>query len=248
MTGWVVRPPRPLVMAHRGDPTAALENTLEAFAAAEKLGAECIELDVRITADDRLVVFHDATLARLAGRGERVEDLTRDQLLSVRLGRGYAMPTLDDVLGAIGDGMLFDIEIKSDAFGRYNRIADRVVDCVRRHDAVDRCLVSSFDPFVLLRSRRLEPRLRIGYLFFRRLAAELTRLVRPYAVHPEASMVTHDSVLAWRRRGYAIHAWTVDSSHGLRRLHTLGIDAVCTNRPAKALALYAASERGKNLR
>jgi len=238
MTGWVKRPPRPLVMAHRGDPHAGLENTLEAFAAAATLGAECIELDVRISADEQLVVFHDATLARLAGRGERVEALTLAQLQNVRLGRGYSIPTLDEVLGTIDSNMLFDLEIKSDAFGRYNRVADGVVECVRRHDAVDRCLVSSFDPFVLMRSRRLEPRLRTGYLFFRSIAEFFAPLVRPYAVHPETSMVTHDSVAAWRCRGYAIHAWTADGSHELRRLQALGIDAVCTNRPGKALALY----------
>ncbi len=239
MTAWVKRPPRPLVMAHRGDVTAALENTLAAFAAAEATGAECIELDVRITADKQLIVFHDPTLARLAGRGEEVEQLPLDELRRVRLSRGFSISTLDEVLDAIGPRMLIDIEIKSDAIGRYSYMADLVIDSVRRHDAVERCLVSSFDPFILIRSRRREPRLRLGYLFLQHSAAVLTRLIRPYAVHPINHLVTPGAVDTWRRKGYAIHPWTVDGSHELRRLQRLGVDAVCTNKPAKALALYA---------
>jgi len=238
MSGWRVRPSRPLIMAHRGDRKQALENTLPAFQAAEAVGAECIELDVRLCADDTLVVFHDHNLARVAGRGEEIEAMTLADLRAVRLSRGHTIPTLTEALDCVGPSMLFDIEIKSDGIGRYNRMADLVVESVRASDAVERCLVSSFDPFILMRSRRLEPDLRIGYLFMQRSLGLLAPLIRPYAVHPINHLVTPDAMDCWRRRGYAVHPWTVDGSHELRRLQALGVDAVCTNDPAKALSLF----------
>lgn len=238
MSQWTLSPPRPLVMAHRGDRTRALENTLAAFTAACEIGAECIELDVRPTADGQVVVFHDATLARLAGRGERVDEMTLDALRGIRLDDDHVIPTLDEVFEAIAPDMLLDIEIKSDRIGRSNGIADRVVDCVRRHDAFERCLVSSFDPFVLFRTRRLASELRIGYLFHQPSAGWLTRVLAPYAVHPINTLVDADTVTDWHRRGYAVHPWNVDGTAELTRMQQLGVEAVCTNDPEKALKLY----------
>jgi len=57
-------------------------------------------------------------------------------------------------------------------------------------------------------------------------------LLRPTAVHPEALLVDQVAVESWRRRGYAIHVWTVDDPGELRCLAALGVDAVITNRPA----------------
>ena len=71
ITRWDFPPgslPIPLIIAHRGDVTNAPENTVPAFRKALELGADGIELDVRLTRDEELVVFHDRCLQDMARR------------------------------------------------------------------------------------------------------------------------------------------------------------------------------------
>jgi glycerophosphoryl diester phosphodiesterase len=119
-----------LALAHRGHHLACPENTLAAFAAAEAAGADGIEVDVRLSADGRPVLFHD----RLAPGGRAVAELTAAELSAAA---GYAVPTLDEALARWG-GMLWDVEIKAPA------ALAAVGEVVARFASSRRLLVSSF--------------------------------------------------------------------------------------------------------
>jgi glycerophosphoryl diester phosphodiesterase len=84
------------VVAHRGASAVAPENTPAAFRMALALGADVLETDVRATRDGELVLLHDATLERIAGRPERVEALTWDELREI--------PVAVNGLGTTGAG------------------------------------------------------------------------------------------------------------------------------------------------
>ncbi len=88
------------------------ENSLRAFEAAAREGVGC-ELDVRVTADGKLVVFHDATLQRMCGRPERVDALSFHDLRKVRLPDGSVPPTLEEALEAMA-GLPVLVEMKID--------------------------------------------------------------------------------------------------------------------------------------
>ena len=75
--------PNPLIIAHRGASAHAPENTLASFRKAVEVGADGIELDVRLSKDGVPVVIHDATLTRTGGINNRVADLTAEQLSRV---------------------------------------------------------------------------------------------------------------------------------------------------------------------
>lgn len=92
---------KPLWISHRGYKENAVENTRAAFKAAVDLGFPCIETDLRITRDKRIVLIHDPTLARLTGDRRRVQAMTADELTKIRLnplyravggGTGYDFP------------------------------------------------------------------------------------------------------------------------------------------------------------
>ena len=98
-------PPRPYAIAHRGASAYAPENTLAAFRKAAALGADMWEIDIRVTADDRMVVHHDAALPD----GRAVADLTRDALRAAR----PDCPDLDEVVALaaeLGAGLYADIK------------------------------------------------------------------------------------------------------------------------------------------
>src|SRR5262245_36503806 len=104
---------RPLIIAHRGDTHAALENTMTAFESALTLGVDGIEMDLQLSRDGRVVVFHDDDLLRLAGRPGSIEDFTLAELERIPLSNGGRIPTLEDVLDLIRDRCLLNLEIKT---------------------------------------------------------------------------------------------------------------------------------------
>ena len=125
-----------LVIAHRGASRAEPENTVAAFRRAVEMGAEGIELDVRRTADDALVVHHDAALADGRVICETVVSELPDHV-----------PSLSVALDAC-DGAFVNVEIKNDPsepdFDPTEWVAHRTVLELGTRDAGPRWLVSSF--------------------------------------------------------------------------------------------------------
>lgn len=262
---------RPLVLGHRGASADFPENTLRAFTEALRQGADGVELDVMRCGSGEVVVVHDDDLSRVArgaaGSGLRVRGASLLALQAFDLGGGERVPTLAAVLEALGPQALVNVELKSEEPGpgerrglggrlataagylrlvRDDGLAAATVEVLRRAGRLSgprTTLVSSFDPFQLLRFQRAASgALPLGFLFEREQVRPLreawpAHLLRPQALHPQAALCTPRSVGGWRRRGYALHTWTVDEPAEVRRLQALGVDAVITNRPAAVRAL-----------
>lgn len=113
-------PPRPRIVAHRGASHEAPENTLAAFKRAWALGCEGVELDVRLSKDGEVVVFHDETTLRIGGVDRPVEEQTLAELRAIDVGawkhiryQGERIPTLAEALATIPGGRTMFVEIKS---------------------------------------------------------------------------------------------------------------------------------------
>ena len=109
------------IAAHRGANTTHPENTLAAFREAIRLGVQQIEFDVRVTADDQLVVIHDDTVNRTTnGRGQ-VDRLTLDQIRTLDAGswkdpkfKGEKVPTLLETLRIMPRNVWLNVHVKGD--------------------------------------------------------------------------------------------------------------------------------------
>ena len=131
--------------AHRGLHSVDLsvpENSLPAFAAARKAGYG-VELDVRLSKDEQVVVFHDDDLKRICGVHGRVSDLSRAELSKLSLsGTSERIPLLSEVLEILGDTPVI-VELKS--VGANNAIlCQKTLDILRAHGCS--LCVESFDP------------------------------------------------------------------------------------------------------
>lgn len=233
----------PLVIAHRGASAVCLENTIAAFTRARADGADGVELDVRLCASGELVVFHDVSLERLAGRVGAIEDLPLAAVRAVRLINGDPIPTLDEVLEELGHDLRINVEIKTT---RRTRVpASRAVArALGRHRHREQVLVSSFDPAALGVVRATAPALAVGLLFHGKLALPLRRgwaaaVLRPVSVHPHHALVHRVSMQRWHRAGFAVLTWTVDEPAELTRVDRLGVDGIITNDPAATRAQLA---------
>ena len=248
----------PLIFAHRGASAFEIENTVAAFRRAMADGADGVELDVQRCVTGEVVVFHDDDLARLAGRPERVNQLSLSALREVRLLRGGEIPTLTEALDACGAAALVNIEIKHAGLlpGGCRALVDAGAEVVARADAGQRVLISSFSPGAVWRWRKIRPDLASGLLFERARPFNrpwplrtdlLLPLVRPFAVHPEETLCSRERVARWRGRGYAVNVWTVDAPDRILALAAMGVSGIITNDPAgarSALTLTRRSEGG----
>jgi glycerophosphoryl diester phosphodiesterase len=97
----------PLLFAHRGASAHAQENTLAAFTLAQKLGATGMETDIWVTSDQQIVIDHDG-FAKKGLRKKPISELSRSELPS-------HMPTLDEMIDAIGIDIPISIDVKDDA-------------------------------------------------------------------------------------------------------------------------------------
>jgi glycerophosphoryl diester phosphodiesterase len=188
-------------------------------------------------------VFHDDDLARLAGRPDRVSDLTLAQLREVRLRDGARISTLREVFDATGD-LPINVEIKSPGAGKAGALPAHVARILRDAGAADRVLVSSFDPWALVQMHTAAPEVATAFLFHAgEVALARTGWLGPWigaaALHPEHVLCDARSVGAWRRAGFVVNVWTVDDPVRLRELASLGVDGVFANDPAAALALFS---------
>lgn len=147
------------VYAHRGLWGGDIpENSLAAFRAAHAAGIG-VELDVRLTADEIPVVFHDASLERMCGRAEWISSVSANELSQRPLPDGSAIPTLETVLDVMGD-MPVLIELKVDR--QAGPIAERVADVIAGRPGL--IAVMSFDEPTVARLCKLVTNRPVGLL------------------------------------------------------------------------------------
>jgi glycerophosphoryl diester phosphodiesterase len=224
-------------VAHRGAPTRAPEHTIPAYEAAIEAGADDLALDLRLSADDHLVVIHDARLERTTdGRG-RVRDHTARELKRLDAGgwfgpryRGQRVQTLHEVLERFRDRVGFVLRLPDDPEAG-PPLEERVVGPLQIYDVLDRTLVASADPGALGRARRLDFELRTGLIVRDALpgpdvaaaAAGATAVWLSGAATPRA-------VAAVTAAGLECYAGPVDEADAARRLAGAGVTGIVTAR------------------
>ncbi|MER5290489.1 glycerophosphodiester phosphodiesterase [Streptomyces pharetrae] len=211
-------------VAHRGAPYHARENTLPSLRAALELGADAVEIDVRLTRDGVPVLLHDETLKRLWELDKPVLALTAAELDEVTAGR---VPTLAAALAATGDSrVMLDLPGSPDV-----RAARRVVDVVRDCRAEDRVHYCA-GAAAMLAVRAADPGAEIA-LTWTTLAPPRPALldaVRPRWLNYRFGLVDRDLAARVHRDGYLLSVWTPDTVRTMRRLIDAGVDSITTNR------------------
>jgi glycerophosphoryl diester phosphodiesterase len=226
-----------LVIAHRGASRAEPENTVAAFQRAVEMGADGIELDVRRTADDRLVVHHDAALPD----GRVIRDTAAADLPA-------EIPDFASAIDACR-GAFVNVEIKNSPddpdFDPSEWVAHRVAAELGRRGAATRWLISSFRWETIEVCRTVMPRVRTAWLVMSLDDRDITRTADAghVAVHPWVDLLDDDRVRAAHRAGLAVNTWTCDDPDRMSELIACGVDGICTNVPDVALQVRRGGPR-----
>lgn len=229
---------RTLNCAHRGASGSAPENTLGALERAVALGADMAEVDLRLTADGRLALIHDATLERTtSGRG-RVADHAMAELAQLDAGswldapwRGQRVPELGEALALARGRLRLNLELKPE--GRPGAMLDELLRQLARHDMAGQCVVTSFDAGLIDLLKMRAPDVAVGCILGPGAAPDLAFGGAFELLSAEQSLV--DAVFCARAAaaGKAVHVWTVDEPDAMRRFIALGVAAVITNHPER---------------
>ena len=155
-----------LRFAHRGLHNNHLpENSLMAFEKAVEAGVG-IELDIQMTADNEIVVFHDDNLVRINGSDTKIKDLSLSQLRKLELfGSGQTIPTLSEVLELVGGRVPILIDIKPCAVKKtflFCKVLATMLDQYQGKICID-----SFNPMFLIWFRIKKPHIARGLLLCR---------------------------------------------------------------------------------
>ena len=240
--------PRPVIFAHRGASAHAPENTLAAFEMALAKNADGIELDVKLSADGHVVVFHDTTTDRTTGEPGRVKDLSLSDLRALDSGSFFSekfknekIPTLEEVFESVGKRTFINVELTN-----YNTPGDPLVESVcmlvKKFGLQNRVMFSSFFALNLSKARGFLPEVPRGLLAFNGLLGAWARSFgfafgKYQALHPNLKDTTHQQVQRVHRLQRRVHVWTVNAADDMRRLFNWDVDGIFTDDPALAVRL-----------
>lgn len=149
------------IIAHRGifDNEKVIENTIPSFKKAFQLEYP-VELDVQLTKDSEIVVFHDEDLTRLAGNCGIIQKMDYAEIKKFPLrGTKSYVPLLSEVLQLNRDRYLIDIEIKPT-----KKIDETIYFLMKELEGYHNFLIKSFDPRIVRRVKEIHPEIRVGLL------------------------------------------------------------------------------------
>jgi glycerophosphoryl diester phosphodiesterase len=219
--------PKPLVIAHRGDSTRALENSLEAFRLALSVPADMIEFDIRKSRDNYLYVMHDKETGRTADSNIDIERSLSDDIARVRLKNGESIPNLKDVLALVAGKAGLNIEIKSEGAGALT--AAHIVGTGYQ----GKLMISSFKEREVIEAKRVMPNIRVAGIFDAFAPSEVSAYrTKGYPVISlNRKTVSRELINSCHSKKIEVYVWTVDKEKEAEQFISWGADGLYSNDP-----------------
>ncbi len=246
----------PYVIAHRGISALAPENTIASFRlAAEIPGVDIIELDVRLTRDEEVIVLHDRTLQRTTTGNGAARGYTLAELKQFDAGSWFhprfaeeRIPTLREVLDVVGTRCWLDIEMKSDLFHREPEglLERRVLETVKEAGCADRVMYSSFDHHLVANLKRIEPAATTAVIYriyrdFGRLPSKLLRRAGA-SVFVCSKMDLNQAIIRdVREHNIPMYVYTLNSLTDVQNIMKIGVQGIISDEASAIVSVVKQS-------
>ncbi len=229
---------RPLLVGHRGAMAVAPGNTMAALKAGLTGGADILELDVQLTKDKQVVLYHDTELYPTTGVHGWIGDFKADYLQTLDMGSwfdaqfaGEQMPLFSDVLAWAKGHTPLMVELKhGPAF--VPELDTATIRLIEDFGMEDEVVIISFDQFALERVKKLNKNITTSFIYIARVRNPLSMVdgLELDSLSPASNFMTADEVKLIQSAGYAC------SPGGLwwdyPTLISWGVDSVSSNDPA----------------
>ena len=225
-------------IGHRGAPALAHENTLASFTKAVETGMNGVELDVQYSADKQLVVFHDWELKNWNGYTKKIETMPYSEIQKISLhdDDNNKIPLFREVLNVLSKKCIIVVEIKSVHFLNAG-IEKNVLEIIKEFNFEENCIISSFNPLILWRIRKLNPNILTAFLWsktdpqFSLNSPLWVWLCRPHAFHADIEHLD-ENLMSWiHRKKMSVLTFTVKTSSDLSKAKHLGVDGIIMDDP-----------------
>jgi glycerophosphoryl diester phosphodiesterase len=225
----------PLLIGHRGSPVLVTENTIPSFERAIQQGVDGLEFDIRLSKDNQIVVFHDTDLKRLSNRSEKIKNLSLAEIQTVELYKNKNqeeepyIPSLNELVPLLARVKMFNIEIKSDSLFHGHGIINPLIKFLDKYHLDDKCIISSFNPLILMKLRLKRPETIIGFLYNKNIFFHgWSNLIWMLRVRPDNLHIHYSLLNSWitrwaRKKGMRINSYTINDKQILKGAKIDGI-------------------------
>ena len=224
--------PTTKIIAHRGFMEKGVENTLSSLIASAEAGADMVEIDIQQTKDGKFIVFHDASLTRLAGKKESVYQMTQAELMEVTVHSGQlsdTIPSLEQMLEKSRElNIQLLIEIKTHGY-ETDDMLQRLIAMLDQYKALDVHYIQSLEMDIAIQIKEMEPRLKVGVVYALNLGALPKTDLDFIAI--EQYFVTERLIEQAKQQEKQLFVWTVNDTRGLQKYLEQNIDGIITNYP-----------------
>lgn len=213
-----------LKVGHRGAKAFETENTLESFRKAIELGANAVELDVRISGDKKLILSHDDNLKRVFVRDVRINEASLDELKQLTENR---IVTLEEALYFIDSKVeKILVELKETGYER------NVLDIIREEKLEDRAIVVSFHEDALATVRSLDMKIETGLIYTKiKKPIEVALKLNAQYLIPLYRFVHRRDIAKAHKNNLKVIVWTINSKMEAEVYIAKGVDGIATDKP-----------------
>lgn len=215
-----------LKIGHRGARAYEPENTLSSFKRALELGVDAVELDVRKTKDNEIVVIHNSDVNKTTNGNGSVGDFTLEQIKKFVTEKGEHIPTLEEVLDALGKRVKILVELKEPG------LEEKVLNLIRRKGLIGKVLIISFNEDVLRKVRDLDDKVTLGLVYVRHKNPIQSALEMKAEYLLPLYRFTHSAnITKAHEKGLKVIVWTINTKEEALEYKKKGVDGIATDRP-----------------
>ena len=222
------------IVGHAGGKKTGPENSLKAFKKAIELKADFIELDLRISKDNQIVIIHDPDTLNSTGIPGLVKDKTLQQLKKLDIGRGEKIPTFREVLELIDNKIKLLLHINS------SNIEKQIVNLLREYQYVEKTIISCMIHKYLFKYRNLESALKLAALVnlnqedlpswkIRKKLIDDALRNKFYAINPEYHLVDTQFVEYAHQNNLKVYPWTVNEKEAIQFMIDISVDGIISD-------------------
>lgn len=215
-----------LKIAHRGARAYEPENTLSSFRKAMELGADAVELDVRKTKDNELIVIHSADVNKTTNGKGLVSELTLEQIKKLVTDKDEQVPTLEEVLDCVSRRVKVLIELKETG------IEEQVLALISKRGLLENVIIISFHEDALRKVRELNDDVETGLIYVRHKNPIQTALDLKAQYLLSLYSFTHSAnINKAHENGLKVIVWTINNKEDAEEYKKKGVDGIATDRP-----------------
>lgn len=235
------------IIGHRGARNEAPENTVQGFVHAFQNGCQHFELDIQLSADKQLIVYHDKSLRRTSGENLKLNQqnfafLSRmDSRLNTPGWHSECfISRLEDIYHAVPDTQSWQFEVKTDRRDILNIVSEKLSAFIDCHNLYEKCHVTSTNKWFLKALKFKNPKINTGfvceYLYQRPIKSCLA--IGANLIVLKYSLASHRISRLAKRNKLEVSCWTVNSIEAIDTLLEMGVKSIITDEPTRMLQHY----------